>query len=135
VEQSPLEQRLTFQVQGSPGIFILYSDSRHLIQVTISQHRVVAVSGPNGRKLFFNNPSLNMQEGYKIFLTGVPDIDDVQPAEASENTASSFLKRVHFVLQKDRIVEGEINHHEFLFAHPSVVQSCQFFLMMSIALC
>ena len=56
--------------------------------------------------MFFSNPSLSVQEGYKLFLGGVPRIDDVD-TEAPENVASGFLRRIHFLLQQDRIAEGE----------------------------
>lgn len=70
------------------------------------------MTGLNGRKLFFNNPGLSVAEGYKLFLGGVPNITDVT-TEAFENIASGFHRRIHFLLQKDRIVEGEHdNWHE-----------------------
>ena len=84
----------------------------------ILQHRVVAVSGPNGRKLFFNNSSLDVAEGYKILLGGAPRMEDINvPAEEADNVGNDFFKRLQFVLQKDRIREGEHNNHEIPFAH------------------
>jgi len=82
----------------------------------ISQHRVVAVTGPNGRKLFFNNSSLDVSQGYKILLGGFPRIEDV-PVGETDNAKNNFFKSLQFIQQKDRIREGEYSNHEILFAH------------------
>lgn len=65
--------------------------------------------------MFFNNSSLDVSEGYKIFLGGAPRIEDINVSV--ENAEGDFFKRLHFVLQKDRIREGEYIKHEIPFAH------------------
>ena len=99
------------------------------------QHQVVALSGPNGRKLFFNNSGLDVSQGYKIPLGGAPRIDDI--IDAPDLVRSEFFKRLHFLLQKDRLTERGYKNPDFKFAYQYLyaIQYCQSFLMILIVLC
>lgn len=93
----------------------------HVVQVSIlcmipffvllpdlfSQHRVVAISGEEARKMFFNEKGLGLDEGYRILMGGAPNIDDisVQPKEGRVKN-QELVKRLAVVFRKDRILEG-----------------------------
>jgi sterol 14-demethylase len=78
------------------------------------QYRVVGVSGPSGRKLFFNHSSLDMSEGYKILMGAAPRLEDMRDSlETSERLRAEGMKRIHFILQKDRMVESKFSNREF----------------------
>lgn len=68
------------------------------------QHRVIAVSGDEGRKLFFNNANLDLDLGYQVLYGSAPMLGDIgidgPPPE------SVFLKRLHPLLKKERIADG-----------------------------
>ncbi|KAF9530198.1 cytochrome P450 [Crepidotus variabilis] len=73
----------------------------------VLQHRVVAVGGPEARKVFFNDPSLGFAEGYEILMGGAPRLEDINIDVKSEGmgNVSDFVKRLNLLLKKERITE------------------------------
>ena len=78
-----------------------------LLTNPFSQHRVVAISGEEARKMFFNEKGLGLDEGYRILMGGAPNIDDisVQPKEGRVKDAE-LVKRMAVLFRKDRVVDG-----------------------------
>jgi hypothetical protein len=72
-----------------------------------SQHQVVALNGPNGRKVFSNHPNLNLTEGYQILMGSAPRIEDVDVPLPSENFKDILIKCVHIMLQRERVADCE----------------------------
>jgi sterol 14-demethylase len=66
------------------------------------QHRVIAVTGEQARKVFYNDQSLDLTEGYKILMGGAPSNEDIQ----SDTQLRSFVNRVLLMLRKDRIADS-----------------------------
>jgi hypothetical protein len=46
----------------------------HDILMLYSQHQVVALSGEDARRTFFNEKGLSFTQGYKLFMGGVSQI-------------------------------------------------------------
>ncbi|PPQ70347.1 hypothetical protein CVT25_000127 [Psilocybe cyanescens] len=69
----------------------------------VLQHRVISVAGEQSRKVFFNEPGLNMNEGYKILMGGAPDITDANVT--AEDIGEGFIKRLLSLIRKDRITD------------------------------
>ncbi|KAG6860941.1 hypothetical protein C0995_005771 [Termitomyces sp. Mi166 len=66
------------------------------------QHTIVALSGDKARKAFFNEQGLDLTEGYRIFMGGIPQLSDIA-AEADQSNLSFFLKRLLNLLKKQRV--------------------------------
>ncbi|KAJ7118719.1 cytochrome P450 [Mycena epipterygia] len=66
-----------------------------MFRFRVLQHHVVALSGEEGRKVFFSEKNFNMEEGYKILGEG----------------AGPFVKHVLSLFRKDRIMDGELCAH------------------------
>ena len=82
-----------------------YSVSGYHHELLFPQHRVVALSGPDGRRLFFNNPGMDVSQGYKILQGGAPRMEDIK--ETPDIVRSDYFKRLQFLFQKDRLVQSE----------------------------
>lgn len=66
------------------------------------------MAGEANRKIFFNDRNLDISEGYRLFLGGIPDLQDINVNTGDESLAATdFVKRVSGLLHKDRIIEGE----------------------------
>jgi len=63
------------------------------------------MSGVQARKAFFNDPSLDMVEGYKILMGGAPLLEDIDLDVTKVEGTSVFIKRLLLLLRKDRITE------------------------------
>ncbi|KII87907.1 hypothetical protein PLICRDRAFT_42425 [Plicaturopsis crispa FD-325 SS-3] len=77
-----------------------------MFQFKVLQHRVVALSGEEGRKAFLSDKSLNFNEGYKILMGGAPRLEDIDVHSAVDDDATQlnlFKKRLHELLHKDRL--------------------------------
>ncbi|KDQ52157.1 hypothetical protein JAAARDRAFT_40504 [Jaapia argillacea MUCL 33604] len=76
-----------------------------MFQFWVLNHRVVALSGEEGRRVFFTDKSLDFSEGYKILMGGAPRLEDikVKQAPAEQEGVSWFNKRVALLLRKERL--------------------------------
>ncbi|KAF9522380.1 cytochrome P450 [Crepidotus variabilis] len=68
----------------------------------ILQYRVVAVFGTETRKIFFNNPSLDFEEGYRMFVGG-PKMEDIDIKTDVIDSISDTIKRLNLLMKKERI--------------------------------
>ena len=70
------------------------------------QHRVIALNGEQSRKMFFNEKSLDFQEGYNVLMGGFPDLGDINVESDRQEKNDEFIKRILLLIHKDRLVEG-----------------------------
>lgn len=87
------------------------------------QHRVIALNGEQSRKIFFNEKSLDFQEGYNVLMGGFPDLGDINVESDRQKKNDEFIKRVLMLIHKDMLVEGSsilfaihlcVNHLRYL---------------------
>ncbi|KAF8802731.1 cytochrome P450 [Phlegmacium glaucopus] len=69
------------------------------------RHRVIAVAGEANRKIFFNDWSLDVGEGYLYLLGGIPNLEDIDVTMDGPRDAAEFIKRLLLLLQKERVSE------------------------------
>ena len=67
---------------------------------------MIALNGEKSRKLFFNEQSLDFQEGYNVLMGGFPDLDDINVASDRQEKYDEFIKRILMLVHKDRLIEG-----------------------------
>ncbi|KAF8878712.1 cytochrome P450, partial [Infundibulicybe gibba] len=74
-----------------------------IFRFNVLQHRVLVVSGNEARKVFFNDPGLQLGEGYQILMGGAPRLSDINMdlGEAGRDTA--FIKKLLHLLRRDRV--------------------------------
>ena len=60
------------------------------------------MTGEQGRKVFFNDQSLDTEEGYKILLGGVPRLIDID----IKADVGGFIHRILLLLRKERVADG-----------------------------
>lgn len=83
---------------------------------------MVAVSGEEARKVFYTEPGLDMNQGYRILMGGAPRLEDINISNDG-NEDEKFIKRLQLLTRKDRITEGKslvVNQH-----HPPLIY-CSF---------
>ena len=61
------------------------------------------MAGEENRKIFFNDRSLGLSEGYSIFLGGIPRLEDIK---YKTDDVSVFIKRLLLLFRRERINEG-----------------------------
>ena len=66
--------------------------------------------------MFFNEKSLDFNEGYNILMGGFPDLGDINVESDRQEKNDEFIKRILTLIHKDRLVEGWSKH----FSHPSI---------------
>ncbi|KAJ7167862.1 cytochrome P450 [Mycena filopes] len=66
-----------------------------------ARHRVIAASGEEARKVFFNDKSLSMDEGYKILLGSGPDLAEIKVDTGYRE--GQFIRQLLTVMSKDRL--------------------------------
>ena len=64
------------------------------------------MAGEANRKIFFTDHNLGLSEGYKLFLSGIPKLEDVNPNHNSDT--SDLKKRLLLLFRKERINEGAV---------------------------
>ena len=64
---------------------------------------MIAMAGEENRKIFFSDRNLDLSEGYRILLGGVPDVKDIN---IKTGDISDFIKRLLLLFRKERIDEG-----------------------------
>jgi sterol 14-demethylase len=67
---------------------------------------VIALNGEQSRKMFFNEKSLDFQEGYNVLMGGFPDLGDINVESDRQKKNDEFIKRILMLIHKDRLVEG-----------------------------
>ncbi|KAF8130469.1 cytochrome P450 [Mycena galopus ATCC 62051] len=73
-----------------------------MFRFRVLQHHVVALSGEEGRKIFFSEKNFDSEAGYRILGVQAPD-----PRELNIETSidGRFVKHVQSLLRKDRMME------------------------------
>ena len=56
--------------------------------------------------MFFNEKSLDFQEGYNVLMGGFPDLGDINVESDRQEKNDEFIKRILLLIHKDRLVEG-----------------------------
>ena len=65
------------------------------------------VTGEHGRKVFLNDQSLDLAEGYKILSGGAPRMTDIGvKADGAYEDARGFSHRILLLLQKERVADS-----------------------------
>ena len=67
---------------------------------------MIALNGEQSRKMFFNEKSLDFQEGYNVLMGGFPDLGDINVESDRQKKNDEFIKRVLMLIHKDMLVEG-----------------------------
>ncbi|KAM5466145.1 putative sterol 14alpha-demethylase [Microsporum ferrugineum] len=57
------------------------------------QHQIVGVSGPEGRKMFFQSKSMDLNEGYTALLSTTPSVKDTDRADWYSQARASMMAR------------------------------------------
>jgi hypothetical protein len=70
---------------------------------------MIAMAGEANRKVFFNDRSLSLSQGYRILLGGVPTLEYIKPENASHDDSTELIKRLALLLRRERINEGTNN--------------------------
>ncbi|KAG6863637.1 hypothetical protein C0991_004519 [Blastosporella zonata] len=87
--------------------FLWYNFRRNghkMFRFHVLQHSVVALTGEEARKIFFSDQSMRLGEGYRLLVGGAPRLEDLNVGSIGADTEDAdFIRRVHFLLQKDRI--------------------------------
>ncbi|KAJ6608608.1 cytochrome P450 [Mycena sp. CBHHK59/15] len=73
-----------------------------MFRFRVLQHHVVALSGAEGRKIFFSEKNFNMGEGYRILGGPAPKLEEIKlkPVEGG----AIFVRHVLNLFRKDRIM-------------------------------
>jgi hypothetical protein len=87
---------------------------------------VIALNGEQSRKVFFNEKSLDFQEGYNVLMGGFPDLGDINVESDRQEKNDEFIKRILMLIHKDRLIEGSPTpfviylyiYPQKLFSHP-----------------
>ncbi|RDB27059.1 putative lanosterol 14-alpha demethylase [Hypsizygus marmoreus] len=75
---------------------------QRMFRFRVLQHRIVALSGELGRKVFFNDQSLDLPEGYRILMGGAPQLRDIE-IDSDHAKISVLVKRLLHLLRKERV--------------------------------
>jgi sterol 14-demethylase len=85
-----------------------------LFSFKVLQHQIVAMSGEEARKTFFNGKGLNFVEGYRLLMGGSPELKDIK-VETEDPNEAIFNKRLLKLLRRERLQDviptlfGDIN--------------------------
>ncbi|KAG6909648.1 hypothetical protein DXG01_016228 [Tephrocybe rancida] len=66
-------------------------------------HSVVALSGNVARKSFFNEPGLELRDGYAIFMGAAPRLSDINIEGLNRKGVSVFVRQLLNILRKERV--------------------------------
>ncbi|KAJ7197142.1 cytochrome P450 [Mycena pura] len=75
-----------------------------MFRFRVLQHHVVALSGDEGRKVFFTEKNFNMAEGYRILGGPVPRPQDIN-IRTVEESSRLFVRHVLGLFRKDRLMD------------------------------
>jgi sterol 14-demethylase len=64
---------------------------------------VIALTGEQSRKVFFNDNSLDMSEGYRILMGAAPSLNDIDISTDFETKRQEKIKRLLTLFRKDRV--------------------------------
>ncbi|KIM74625.1 hypothetical protein PILCRDRAFT_828049 [Piloderma croceum F 1598] len=76
----------------------------NLFAFKIMQHKVIAISGDEARKIFFNNSGLNSTDGAMLLRGGIPVVKDVK-ADIEEFNLTELNKRLLKIVHRGRFKE------------------------------
>ncbi|KAJ7739687.1 cytochrome P450 [Mycena maculata] len=77
---------------------------QNMFRFRVLQHHVVAISGEEGRKVFFSEKSFNPEEGYKILGGPAPRPRDINISSVEESNGP-FIRHVLNLFRKDRMMD------------------------------
>lgn len=80
-----------------------FDSGKKYFQFHILQHRVIALSGEDARKLFFSEQGLDLDDGYRLLQGGIPSLGDIDVKDGEVKLDTDFMKRLLLLLHKDRI--------------------------------
>jgi hypothetical protein len=67
---------------------------------------MIVMAGEANRKIFFGDRDLSLNDGYQIFLAGIPKLKDINHDHYTD--VSEFIKRLLLLFRKERINEGAL---------------------------
>ncbi|CAK5279453.1 unnamed protein product [Mycena citricolor] len=73
-----------------------------MFRFRVLQYQVVALSGEDGRRFFFGERNLSMEEGFRILGGPTPNPRDIN-IDTMTDASVPFIKHVHTLLRKDRL--------------------------------
>lgn len=83
-----------------------FNSGKKYFQFRVLQHRVIALSGEEARKMFFVEQGLSLGEGYRILMGAAPYLEDINvKPEDGEIQDGDFVKRLLLLMHKDRILD------------------------------
>ncbi len=78
------------------------------------KHRVIALNGTSARKAFLNDPGLNVEDGHKLLVGGTLLVENADvDVDKAVGSLSDFIKRLSFLLRKERVAESEYSSYKF----------------------
>ena len=83
---------------------------------------MIALSGENSRKVFFDDKSLDASQGYRILMGGAPNLECIDVGKV-ETARQEFIKDLLLLLRKDRLVDSSSIMSSSIFCTES---SCYF---------
>jgi hypothetical protein len=112
------------QVSSHPCKYLLHNTN------VIIQYQVVAMSGEEAGKTFFNEQGLNFTEGYRLLMGGVSHVlklhtlqvnifmsqspNSMEDIKDETSSVATFNKRLHKILRRDRLQDGMSLHKDNL---------------------
>ena len=67
---------------------------------------MIALTGEQARRLFYNDNSLDISEGYRILQGGAPRLEDINMGKDFETKRQEGIKRIHALFRKERVIES-----------------------------
>ena len=91
------------------------------------QHRIVALTGQEARKAFFNEAALDFNEGYKILMGGAPRLENIDEQIESSSTNAELLRRLLLIMHKAAIAESESYNYTLCFISQCLFRHSDYF--------
>ncbi|KAK0720332.1 cytochrome P450 6A1 [Lasiosphaeris hirsuta] len=85
----------------------VHSSSTGSFSFYFGQHHIVAVSGVEGRKSFFESKQLSMSEGYAVLFTGAPQpVTSGKGESAATESGKSFIRTIVALMKADPLAKN-----------------------------
>ncbi|KAJ7461023.1 cytochrome P450 [Mycena galericulata] len=78
---------------------------QNMFRFRVLQHHVVALSGEEGRRVFFSEKNFNMEEGYKILGGPAPRLQDINIKPVEEGPGPLIKHVLSLFRNKDRMTD------------------------------